>query len=334
MNDAKHLAAAYRSFLYIAIAFLLMSCFEQLNLPAKISVKISVSKTPLSAPFFIAEALNLFENTCADVTLIETIGGKKSFDKVMNGEADYGTSSDSVLVFESLTRDDFVTLATFAQSDNDVKIITTTSSGIITGKDTFNKRIGYTKGAAGEYLLSTFLALEGSNISHIISKQYAPDKLQQALLNNEIDVVVLWEPYAYQTIKALSQQAKVLNTKSLYKLTFNLIALKTRSAEQVDSSICILKGLNRAINYIAVEPDKSKAILVERLALDQQFIDGVWEDYIFKLGLNRSLQMSLQSQATWAIENGMVAPQTIPNYEEIIDASALLQVNPLAVTLL
>ena len=87
----------------------------------KPTVNIAVSKTPLSGPIYIADSLGFFEESCVDVEITDVIGGKNSFDLVITGEADFGTSSGSVIVFEGMFRNDFVSLASFAQSDNDVK---------------------------------------------------------------------------------------------------------------------------------------------------------------------------------------------------------------------
>ncbi|WP_415227227.1 hypothetical protein [Psychromonas sp.] len=46
-------------------------------------------------------------------------------------------------------------------------------------------------------------------------------------------------------------------------------------------------------------------------------------DYIFKLTLNRSLLMDLQSQGSWLLESGLVATDKLPNYRLLLDARAL-----------
>lgn len=319
--------------LLITVSLLLSACQEQVKNNDKTPIIIAVSKTPLSAPFFIAQKLNYFKNSCVNVTIDETIGGKKSFEKVINGQADFGTSSDSVIVFESLNLNDFVTLTTFVQSDNDVKIITLDNSNIHSSKDLIGKRIGLTKGAAGEYLLSTYLAIGGVDINQVTIKNIAPDKLQQALTDNQVEVIVAWEPYAYQSTHNESNLTRVLNTKNLYTLTFNLISKKIKNEKQLKSATCVIDALHKAINYIAAEPEKSQDILVEHLDLDKAFIEWLWPDYIFKLSLNRSLIMSLESQALWAIKTGMVTNRESPDYKQIMDPRALEQVDGKAISI-
>jgi ABC-type nitrate/sulfonate/bicarbonate transport system substrate-binding protein len=312
---------------------LLFSCQEQIGNGDKIPVKIAVSKTPLSAPFFIAKEMRYFEESCVKVTLDKTIGGKLSFEKVVTGQADFGTSSDSVIAFKSLSRSDFSTLTTFVQSDNDVKIITLDKSNIHTSKDLVGKRIGLVEGSAGEYLLSTYLAIGGGDINDVDIQNIAPDKLQQALLDNHVEAIVSWEPYAYQSINNSKFKTKQLNTKNIYTLSFNLISQKIRTQSQLKSAECVINALHKAINYIAAKPTKSQKILIKHLELDQGFINWLWPDYIFKLSLNRTLMMSLESQANWAIKTGMVQPRAIPDYHKIMDSRALEKIDNNAITI-
>ena len=315
-----------------SLIFLTQSCGDT-NPTAKKSIKIAVSKTPLSAPIYIAQAQGYFDQSCANVTLEEVIGGKASFEKVISGDAHLATSSDSVIVFKSLLRNDFAALATFVQSDNDVKIFTYEDSDIYSGKDLIGKTVGVTRGAAGEYLLSAFLALDGLNISDVHTVGLGPDKLPQALIDKTIDAAVVWEPYGYEIAKKLNGKAKVLNTKNLYTLTFNLIGKRSTKSGQDKSCQCVIAAINQAIDFIAANPLTAQHILKSKLDLDENFIQWVWPDYIFKLSLNRSLIMNLEAQAQWVINSQLVTTKTIPDYTSFIDDSSLKKVKPFAVTI-
>ncbi|WP_169719649.1 ABC transporter substrate-binding protein [Psychromonas aquimarina] len=299
----------------------------------KATVTIAVSKTPLSAPFYIAESQGYFTDSCVNVVINDVIGGKKSFEQVVTGDADFGTSSDSVIVFQALQRDDFVTLASFAQSDNDVKMISRLKNNISESADLAGKRVGLTRGTASEYLLTTYLALAGLTISDISLHPLSPDELPQALVQNKVDVIVPWEPYAFMTVELLNSDARTLNTKNLHTLMFNLISRRLTDTEKVEQAVCVMQALNDAINYIAAEPDKSRKIIVKRIGTYQKFIDWVWPDYIFKLSLNHSLLMNFQSQSLWIHDSGISKSVELPDYRMFLDTRVLRQVNPMAVKL-
>jgi ABC-type nitrate/sulfonate/bicarbonate transport system substrate-binding protein len=260
------------------------------------------------------------------------IGGKMAFDKVMNGDVDFGTSSDSVIAFQSLTNNAFVTHASFVQSDNDVKLITHAVDKIKSITALKGKRIGVTKGTASEYLLSTLLAIEGLTMEDIKLHHYKPEVLIQSFRSGEVNAILTWEPFAFQASQLLGNEIKIHDTKSLGTLSFNLISLRANN-QLVEKAKCIIQGLRTAINYIASNPEESKKIILNQLGSTPEFIDWIWPDYIFKLGLNQSLILNIQSQAKWAVETHMRNVEHPPNVALHIDSRALLKVEPGAVNL-
>ncbi|PKF63758.1 hypothetical protein CW745_02650 [Psychromonas sp. psych-6C06] len=297
------------------------------------AITIAVSTTPLSAPFYIAESEGYFQEYCGEVIIKDVIGGKKSFQQVVNGKADMGTSSGSVIVFQGMKRRDFVSLATFTQSDNDVKIIGRKLNNMRQTINISGKKVGVTKGASGEYLLSTYLALSGLTTEDVIVRYFSPDKLPQALIDNEVDYIVAWEPYAFETNHRLNDQVTTLNTKNLNTLMFNLITAPLNNSHKLARATCVLKSLNAAIEFIATHPDDAKATIIKRIDANDHFIDWVWPDYIFKLTLNKSLLMHLKSQAKWMVKSELVEDGEVPDYKLLLDHRPLALVDNNAVQL-
>ena len=298
----------------------------------KYAVSIAVSKTPLSAPFYVAQAINAFDHTCVSVSYVDVIGGQRAFAKVMSDETEFGTSSDSVIAFQSLAKYSFVTHAMFVQSDNDVKLMTRSSENINTLIDLKGKKVGVTKDTASDYFLSNLLAIEGLTIKDVELHDYIPEQLIHAFNRNEVDAIVPWEPYAFNALTSLKGQIKVHDTKNLNSLSFNLIS-KRADDLLVKKATCILHGLNTAIEYMALNPEKAKKIVMKELNVASSFIDWVWPDYIFKLELNESLILNIESQAEWAIDTHMNEFSDMPNVSDFVDARAMLEVNPEAVNI-
>ena len=313
-------------------ALLLYFNFQHLWQLEKHSVTIAVSKSPLSTPFYVAKSINAFENTCVKVEYDAVMGGQIAFSKVMNGEVDFGTSSDSVIAFQSLTEKSFVTHAMFVQSDNDVKLITRLSDNIETTSDLKGKKIGITKGSSSEYFFSVLLAIDGLSIDEVELYHYQPEQLISGFINKEVDAVVPWEPFAFDMVELFQNKIKIHDTKNLNTLSFNLIS-KTADDILVEKAKCVIQGLNLAIEYIASNPNKAKKIVMDELNLTPSFIDWVWPDYIFKLGLNQSLILDINSQAKWAIEMQMSENSKRSNINVLFDSRALLKVDPRAVNI-
>jgi sulfonate transport system substrate-binding protein len=316
---------------FISTALLYLN-FESRWQQRKYSVIIAVSKTPLSTPLYVAKAIGAFDGTCVNVEFDEVLGGQKAFAKVMSGEADFGTSSDSVIAFQSLASRAFVTHAMFVQSDNDVKLITRSSEKINSTIDLKGRKIGVTKGTASEYFVSTLLALDGLTTQDVELYHYKPEQLVDGFINNEVDAFVPWEPFGFRSIQLLTDKVNVHKSKSLNTLSFNLISA-TADNLLVEKAKCIIQGLSISIDYITSHPEESKKIVMDDLKLSAEFINWVWPDYIFKLGLNQSLILSVQSQAVWLVETHMSQYNEMPHVEHFIDSRAMLQVTPNAVNI-
>ena len=331
-SGVTNLVKKYFFILILLIVGILYLNFDSSWNKERYRVTIAVSKTPLSTPFYVAESINAFDDTCVEVVYSDVLGGQVAFKTVMDGEADFGTSSDSVIAFQSLTDNAFVTHAMFVQSDNDVKLISRSSDNIKSTMDLKGKRVGVTKGTSSEYILSTLLAIEGLTMEDITLFHYKPEHLINGFSKNEVDAIVPWEPFVFQALQSLEQNIKIHDTKSLSTLSFNLIS-QTVDSKLVEKATCVIQGLQVAINYITSHPKESKEIVINKLNVAPAFIDWVWPDYIFKLGLNQSLLLNINAQASWAVETQMRGYREVPNAEKFVDSRALLQVDPGAVNI-
>lgn len=296
-------------------------------------VDIAVSRTPLSAPLYIADELGLFREEGVDVELIELIGGQRAFEHMINGAADFATTSDSVLVFQGFRRRDFVNVGTFVQSDNDVKIIARRDTGIGSAADLSGRRVAMIRGSASEYFLSTYLALGRVEPGQVELVSAQPEDMPGLLSSAAVDAVSVWEPYSYQAVQSLREQAQLLETRNLYTLTFNLVSRSEYVDSQGDAVQRVLRAISRAIEFSAEQPALVRQIIRRRLALDEGFIDWILRDYLFKLSLNRSLMLTMDNQARWAMNSGLVDASALPDFYTLVDAGPLRAVAPEAVTL-
>lgn len=296
------------------------------------SVSISVSRTPLSAPVYVADELALFQVNGLDVRLTEVVGGKKSFEQVMSGQTDFGTSSDSVLMFGGLEGADYINIGSFVQADNDIKLLVREGLHVSSIRELAGKRIGVTKGSASDYFLSLLLALENMQVDDVELIAMSPDKMLDALEQNLVQAVATWEPYVFEIKKHMADKVDVIPTRNIYSLTFNLITKKTKQGLASDTYERFLSALNQAIAFISEHPKQSQDILKKRLGLDQDFISWVWSDYLYKLSLNRSLLLSIENQARWAIDFGLVDSREIPDFNEYINKTPLQKIKKNAVS--
>ena len=295
---------------------------------------LAVSVSPLSSPFFVAESLGYFEDEGLDATILPCLGGHKCFLELLNGQADFATSSDSVVMFNSFSNPDaFEVLTTFVKSSNDVKLVSLKPSEGSYSKQLMGKRVGVIKGSASEYFLHLYLLIAGISYDQLSVVYGTAPSLSTQLINGDIDMAVLWEPYIYQAHQALPE-LYILDTSGLYDLSFNLLTHAGPADEATQAKqLALLRALIKATQYINEEPKAAQKIIYQRLRKTPDFIEWIWPDLRFQLTLDYGLLSELESQARWAMETGIVNATEIPDYLQVLNGKPLAEVAPDTVTL-
>jgi NitT/TauT family transport system substrate-binding protein len=71
--------------------------------------------------------------------------------------------------------------------------------------------------------------------------------------------------------------------------------------------------------------------VAERLNLDREVMNALWDDFVFEISLEPSLLVTLEDEARWAIKNRLTDATEVPNYLDYIYFDALEAVKPTVV---
>lgn len=288
-------------------------------------IRIAVSQTPLSAPFFIASKLKLFEQQGMNVELVPCSGGVQCADALFVEEVDFATASESVAMFKSFERRDFVLLASFVSSDNDLKLLTVPNRGVTTVGDLAGKRVGVVKASASEFYFDSILIANGLRGLNVEKVYLNPEQLNQALFSFNVDAISVWEPWGYRTEMTSATEVHNLGVGGIYNLSFNLMTLKPTVEHSESKSIALLQALKQAIVWIHNNPSQSRQWVAKALNVQLHQLEWSWQDYAFRLSLGNALLSNIQLQARWAIENRLVSGK-LPDYRDYFFSQPLEQV--------
>lgn len=307
----------------IALSYYLQSDLERR--PPNQSVRIAVSQTPLTTPFYVAQDQGYFSDHGIEVELVPYVGGHRCFNALIAGDVDLATTSDSVIMFNSFEDNQFSILTSFVESDNDIKIVSAPNQQIRKATELRGKRIGVIHNSASEFFLHTLLLINGVPSETVTFVPFPPDQMAAALENNQIDAAAIWEPFAQEAAQ-LSKNSKqsVLNSRGIYTLSFNLVTMRNQATPQLEAHRRVIAALNDATRFIAVNPARSQRIIATQLQRDPHKIGRGWDDYLFKLSLSQSLISTLEHEARWALNHNRVVPQAVPDYRALLDARALV----------
>ncbi|WP_032468360.1 ABC transporter substrate-binding protein [Vibrio sp. RC586] len=290
---------------------------------ASVPVKIAVSQTPLSSPFYIAEQLGFFKQQGIDVELVGCSGGVQCSKALLKGDVDYATASESVVMFTSFERQDFQIVVSFVQSDNDLKLLALKGDDLQSINDLRNKRIGMIKASSSEFYFDTLLLahnLKGISIDKVYG---SADQLYQQLFDKQLDAVSIWEPWGYKIDVAAHSNVTNLSLPGIYTLSFNLLAMKNTLTSDRKTAIAILQALKQAIDWMHKNPEKTQQRIALVLSIDEKQLEWSWQDYSFRLSLGNTLLTNLQLQGRWAIESQIVQGQ-LPDYRQLMADELLI----------
>lgn len=295
-------------------------------------VSIGVSASPMSLPLYVAERRGYFRDEGVDVALVECPTGSICLSQLLESKVRYATASDLPIMFRSFETVPFRVLATFASSQ-DFKLIARANTGIRSSKDLKGRQVAVGRGTPGPYVLNLTLLAAGVDPRDVRTVTLDTKRLDLAVGDPQTEAFVLFQPAAHHLGKLLGPNAVQLPVPRLYTLTFNLVALDRPSAVVDEEHVRLVRALARAVDTITAEPAFAKAMLKERLKIDDAELALLWPNYRFALGLHQSLVATLESTARWAIEEQLVKATTVPNYLDFIDVSPIKRVRPAAVTL-
>jgi ABC-type nitrate/sulfonate/bicarbonate transport system substrate-binding protein len=299
------------------------SVFASASLPViPHTYRIAVSSTPLSAPFFVAEQQGLFKKFGLNIELQLLNGGVKCFEQMIAGDAEFATASETVVMFNSFFRDDFTVLASFVESDNDLKLLSLTPEKYPNIANLQGARVGMITGSASEFFIDNTLILHSKNLAFIDRVYLEASELVPALLAGNVDIISAWEPLGYQVSQLASGPIQVLSTKGLYSLSFNLITKKNLAQKDPEVNVRILLALTEAIDLINAAPEQYQQDVSQLLKVPQSQLSYSWRDYVFRLSLGNSLVSNLQTQAQWALENRLVPADVTVDFRQVIDTQA------------
>lgn len=288
---------------------------------------IAVARSPLSLPLYVAESQGYFAAEGVQVALKEVIGGNRAMQQLRDGEVDLATASETVAVFHSFKRNDFAVIASFATSTEDVDLIVGKDLGNARPDQLAGKRIGTVIGASSHYYVDSWLVFHGVDPRSTRPVSLQPETMASALANGTVDAVAIWNPFSFEILKTVPG-ARQLPNPGTYRLSFNLISGQKLLGPRDNELAGVLRALLRAEQFIQTEPLKAQAILRDRLALNQDFIDWIWPKFNHRVMLDQSLVTTLESVARWARHEGHVTASRSPNYLNFIYDEPLRMARP------
>lgn len=287
-----------------------------------------------SALLYIADEQHYFTANGLNVTLKEYDTGKHAVnDMLAYKNPDIAVATEYVLAGNAFEDREVQGIGTISRQYI-FYIVARKDHGIENVSDLKGKRIGVSPGTISEFYIGRFLELNNINLRDVTIVDTQPAHFEDALGNGTVDAVTVWGTYADSIEDRLGSNAVVWSDQSSQKVYWTAICRDDWIAQHPELITRFLKSLDEAAKYAVDHPAEAKAILKERLGVDDAYIAKVWSNSRYSLSLDQSLVIAMEDEGRWMINNNLTAEKSMPDYTDYLYLKGIEEVKPEAVNII
>ena len=320
-------------FFFFLTLFIFISCSKtDDNLKnSNFSVKIGLNRSVKSAPVVIAEESGFFTANSLNADLIIEPSAIRMMDNLRKNKCDIVCVPEYQIVNHSFTSSDFCIIAVLNR--NQSRSLVMNNYVLKSPSELSGTRIGLAGNSAGEYTLYRLLLFNNIEYSsvHIIYKK--PQELASALAMGEVDSVIVWPPFTYESVNKLGGKVSVVNAQLGRDMYWLLVTRKTWAEENPEAVKKILESLEKSYKLINANPSEAQNITAAFLSLNNDSVRNEWKEYLFYLELPQSLILAMEQEGEWKQKQLSDNPG-IPDFLSLIDYRYLESLYPERVTLI
>ena len=328
--------------LLLGTVLLLYGCNFNTELKSKKSVEkvtIGIQSSPAMALVMVAEDEGFFDQAGIDVEIKEFTAGKFALEAFLGGSLDFAVSGDVPVTLSSLKGSKFVVPAQVVKkTTNEVRVVARKDFDLDShnAKNYFKtkkRKLSTSFGGGPEFF--TFEFLEKLNIQdneiELISQ--APKDMAASLISGGVDAVAIFDPIAFIIENQMGNKAVTFTDPNIYSELY-VIEAQESIKNNPEPLKKVIKGLLAAEKFTAKNPERAKEIVIKYTKLDKSTVDGIWDNFDFKVALTPELLEFWDKQIDWLkLKNKIPQGAKIPNFREILFEAPLKEISPTSVNI-
>lgn len=293
-------------------------------------ITIAAPVGPADGPLYVAYEKGYLSEEGLNATIVPFTSGRLALDALLTGNAQVAMVAETPLALAAFQNQKFLIVATIAESPH--KLVVKKRIGVPQGLK--GKKVSTLAGSAGEFWMYSFLKANGLSASDVKAISLQPTDMVLALTRGDIDAFFSWEPYPYLAKKELKDEVAVYSSKGIYAQTFNVVVMQDFSKDNSKTIERLIKALIKAEKFMQENKAESVKIVAKNSKMDENVLNGIWDDHKFAIMLDQSLLAYLREQGNWAKSSGIVpANSETPDYRAFIQTEPLDRLNPARVTI-
>jgi NitT/TauT family transport system substrate-binding protein len=295
-------------------------------------VRIAAYKGERTALIFLAEQQGYFKKYGIQVSITEYSTGLEAIEALMQGKADVAASEEYPFMIKIFEKNRNL------RSFGTISLNTGTNSMVVR-KDSVprlealpGKKLGIVKGTASEFFARNFLIQNDIDLTRIRFEYHSSPEIIRRVVNRQLDGAVLWEPpyvvLLKRKLKGNHLSWSVQQDRNSYYLLNSTEGFISRNPETIRQ---LLKAMIRAEKFIVSQNARAKQFIVDNTGYTHKILDDVWLKIQLEVRFPQALIIQLKDQARFAMHQGLVKKNKIPNYLNFIYTDILRILKPRAV---
>lgn len=259
---------------------------------------------------FVAEEAGTWKDAGVELTALDFPTGRESMQALLAGSLDFGTSTDTPVVFSALGGLRPIILASYSRYSRDMKLVVRPDRGIDPADPASirGKTIATRVGTSGQYFLSRYLLLAGLEPDTVTVVDLPPADMVTALVRGDIDGFA-WTSQAAALASERSDGATATMNDDDLPDYFRSHQLLLTNESVVESRPEILEP---AIAAFLAAQDRIHAdgtwvdLVAARVKAEPDVVRAATDEFEFDIRLDTALLDDLVEHGEWAIEAGLV----------------------------
>ncbi len=298
------------------------------------SITVGMEATPVNSLIYIADKQKYFTANGLKVTIKDNYpSGAAALEDMLKGKADVSTAAELAIVRQALAKEHIQTFGSIDMFMH-MKLMGRTDRGIKSISDLKGKRIGVPLKTAADFNLGRFLDLHGIDKNQISIVDVQAPHAVDALINGEVDAVVVWQPNVMTITDRLGGNASSWSVQNGQPIYCTAITTNDWAKKHPDLVKRFLNSLGQAEDYLIHNPGQARTIVQKRLCYNDRYIKTIWPEHKFSLRLDQSLILAMEDEARWMIGNNLTGEKKTPDFSNYIYADGLKSVKPEAVNII
>ena len=296
-------------------------------------VTLAAPLLPIPSLFHVAHARGYFPAEGLEVTPQPFEYGKLALQSLLDGKADLAISADTPVMFAVASGRRVAVIAVIGTSTKGSAIVARRDRGIAAPSDLAGKRVGLARGTTADFFLASFLETRGIGREKVTLVDMKPKDLPGAVASGEVDAVSAFQPALENSVQALGENGVAFFDDTVYSDIFCLSTTPEFADRRPEAVRRVLRALLRAETFVREDQAESRRLVARAISMDPAFLEKLWGTMAFRVTLDQALLVSLEDQARWAVNAGLVPGKPKPDFLEVVHPEILRSVRPEAVAI-